>query len=132
MIYKDGAIKGALRAISQKKIVGILVDQHISKHLSVDVDFFKHKATHTPIASLLSRKVGIDLIPAFISTQNYKRYKIKIYQPIKSIKSENQTEDIKQMTQAQANIIEQVITENQNQWFWMHKRWKGFYKDLYL
>lgn len=132
MIYKDGAIKGALRAISQKKIVGILVDQHISKHLSVDVDFFNHKATHTPIASLLSRKVGIDLIPAFISTQNYKRYKIKIYPPIKSIKSTNQEEDLKILTQQQSNIIQQVIIANPNQWFWMHKRWKGFYKDLYL
>ncbi len=126
MVYKKGAMKGCIKALSQNKAVGILVDQAISPNQSITVNFFNHPATHTPLASILSRKFDIDLIPAFISTKDYKHYHVKIYDPIKSIKSENQEEDLAKMTQAQANIMEKVIRENPKEWFWMHKRWKHF------
>jgi len=131
MIYKKGAMKGCIKAITQKKTIGILVDQHLSLSQSINVDFFNHKVTHTPIASILSRKFGIDLIPTYISTDNYENYTVKIYPPIKSLKTENQEEDLAKLTQAQANIMEKVIRAYPNQWFWMHKRWKAFYKEIY-
>ena len=131
MVYKKGAMKGCIRAISQKKTVGILVDQHLPLEQSISVDFFNHKVTHTPIASILSRKFGIDLIPAFISTDDYKNYVVKIYEPIKSLKTENQEEDLRLLTIAQANAMETAIKEHPKEWFWMHKRWKEFYKTIY-
>jgi len=126
MVYKKGAMKGCIRALGQNKAVGILIDQALPKEQSVNVKLFKEDATHTPIASILSRKFGIDLIPAFISTDDYKNYHVKIYEPIESIKTENQEEDLATLTQAQAHVIESVIKENPREWFWMHKRWKGF------
>ena len=130
MVYKKGAMKGCIRAISKKKIVGILTDQHLPLEQSIVVDFFNHKVTHTPIASILGRKFGIDLIPAFISTNDYENYTVTIYPPIKSLKTKNQEEDLKSMTKAQAKVLEEVIKENPKQWFWQHKRWKEFYKDI--
>jgi KDO2-lipid IV(A) lauroyltransferase len=131
MVYKKGAMKGCIRAISQKKTVGILVDQHLPLEQSINVNFFNHKVTHTPIASILSRKFGIDLIPAFISTDDYKNYVVKIYEPIKSLKTENQEEDLRLLTIAQANAMETAVREHPKEWFWMHKRWKEFYKTIY-
>jgi len=131
MIYKKGAMKGCIKAIAQKKTIGILVDQHLSLSQSINVDFFNHKVTHTPIASILSRKFGIDLIPAYISTDDYEHYTVKIYSPIKSLKTENQEEDLEKMTIAQAKVLEEVIRAKPNQWFWQHKRWKAFYPKIY-
>jgi KDO2-lipid IV(A) lauroyltransferase len=131
MVYKKGAMKGCIKAIIQKKIVGILIDQHLSPSQSIDVDFFNHKITHTPIASILARKFEIDLIPAFISTEDYQNYKVSIYPPIKHLKTEHQEEDLKQMTQAQSKAMENVIRQQPNQWFWMHKRWRDYYPELY-
>jgi len=132
MVYKKGAMKGCIRAIAKKKTIGILVDQHLPLEQSIVVDFFNHKVTHTPIASILSRKFGVDLIPAFISTDDYEHYTVRIYEPIKSIKTENQEADLETMTIAQAKVMERIIKENPKQWFWMHKRWKEFYKkELY-
>lgn len=128
MVYKKGAMKGCIKAINQGKVVGILTDQSIRKSQSIDVDFFAKKATHTPLASILSRKFGLDMIPAFISTEDYIHYKVKIYEPIHTLKTENQKEDLAILTHAQANIMEQVIRENPKQWFWMHKRWKTFHE----
>jgi len=126
MIYKKGAMKESIKAINKGKTLGILTDQAIRKNQSIDVSFFGAKATHTALASILSRKFNLDLIPAYISTEDYKNYKVTIYPPIKSIKTENQEEDLAILTQLQANVTEDVIRQNPMQWFWMHRRWKGF------
>ena len=131
MVYKKGAMKGCIKAIGQKKIIGILTDQSLSVEQSVDVDFFNYQTTHTPIASILSRKFGLDLIPAFISTDDYMHYTVKIYPAIKTLKSDDQEKDLSLLTQVQANIMEHVIKNNPKQWFWMHKRWKTYNPELY-
>jgi len=126
MVYKQGAMKDTIKAINQGKTLGILTDQAIRKNQSIDVTFFGKKATHTPLASILSRKFGLDLIPAYISTNDYINYKVTIYPPVKSIKTENQEEDLAILTQLQSDAMEDVIRQNPKQWFWMHRRWKGF------
>jgi len=131
MVYKKGAMKGCIKALGQKKAVGILVDQSIRKNQSIEVNFFNHPATHSPLASILSRKFEIDLIPAFISTNDYKNYHVKIYEPIKSIKTENQEEDLSKLTQAQANAMQIAIEAHPKEWFWMHKRWKNTNENIY-
>ena len=128
MVYKRGALKGCIDAIRDQKIVGILTDQHIRRNQSIDVTFFGHKATHTPLASILSRKFGLDMIPAFIHTEDYKHYKVTIYDPIQTRKTDNQEEDLAILTQAQSDMMERVIRQDPRQWFWMHNRWKGFEK----
>ena len=124
MVYKKGAMKGCIKAINQGKNIWILMDQRIRKNQSITVDFFGVKATHTPLASMLSRKFGLDMIPVFISTEDYNHYKVKIYEPIKALKTNDAEKDLAVLTQAQADIMEQVIKEDTKQWFWMHKRWK--------
>ena len=131
MVYKKGAMKGCIKALSQNKAIGILVDQSIKPSQSVEVDFFGHPVTHTPLASILSRKFDIDLIPAFISTDDYIHYHVKIYEPIKSIKTENQEEDLAKLTQAQADAMKIAIKTHPKEWFWMHKRWKHTSDNLY-
>ena len=131
MVYKKGAMKGCIKALGQNKAVGILTDQSIRQNQSIEVNFFDHPVTHTPLASILSRKFGIDLIPAFISTDDYINYHVKIYEPIKSIKTENQEEDLRTLTQAQAHVMASVIKENPREWFWMHKRWKNTVENIY-
>jgi len=126
MVYKKGAMKGCIKSINQGKVVGILTDQAIRKNQSINVRFFERQATHTPLASILSRKFGLDMIPAYIHTDDYKSYTVKIETAIKTCKTENQEEDLAILTQQQADITEEIIKCDPKQWFWMHKRWKGF------
>jgi KDO2-lipid IV(A) lauroyltransferase len=125
MIYKKGALKEAMRIIKEQKVLGVLTDQAIRSNQSIDVTFFNHPATHTPLASILSRKFALDLIPAYIHTDDYQHYTITIYSPIPTQKSHNQTQDLLHLTQAQASMMERIIRDDPKQWFWMHRRWKG-------
>ena len=131
MVYKKGAMKGCMRALKEGKSIGILVDQSIRVDQSIEVNFFNHPATHTPLASILSRKFELDLVPAFISTNDYINYHIKIYEPIKSIKTEHHEEDLAQLTQAQADAMQRAIEAHPKEWFWMHKRWKNTVEGVY-
>jgi len=132
MVYRKGAIKNLLKALKRGKFVGLLLDQHLGeKQGGIAVDFFNHKALHSPSASLIARSLDTLLIPAFIHTKDYKKYRVTFYKPIDVLKTEDKKRDIQNMTQAQALATQRVIENDPDQWFWVHKRWKGFYPEIY-
>ncbi len=132
MIYRKGAMKGLLRALKQNKIVGVLLDQHLGKKQGgVEVNFFNKKAFQSPVASILARNFNAIVIPTFISTNDYKNYIVIFYNPLPTIKTSNREEDILKMTQAQSDIMQEVISNRSKEWFWVHRRWKGFYPEIY-
>jgi KDO2-lipid IV(A) lauroyltransferase len=131
MVYKRGAMKGCIKALNSDKAVGILIDQSLPLAQGVEVEFFGHRATHTSLASILARRYESDLIPVFIHTNDYIHYHTTIYPPLAYQKSDNLEADILAMTQAQADMMESIIKEDPKQWFWQHKRWKVFYKEMY-
>ena len=132
MVYRKGAMKGLLKALKNGKAVGLLLDQHLGvKQGGVEVEFFGHKVLHSPSASVIARNFEVAVIPAYISTDDYQNYTITFYQPLPFIKTEDKEADILSMTQAQAKVMEDVIRAKPNEWFWVHKRWKGFYPEIY-
>ena len=132
MIYRQGAIKHAINALKHDSAVGLLLDQHLGMQKGgIEVNFFNHKVYQSPAASVLGRLTDAAIIPLFISTNDYKKYTLTFYPALPIIKTAQKEDDIKQMTQAQSDIIEKVIRNKPNEWFWVHKRWKGFYPELY-
>ncbi|MFT7880591.1 MAG: lipid A biosynthesis lauroyl acyltransferase [Sulfurimonas sp.] len=132
MQYRKGAMKGMIKALKNGKAVGLLLDQSLGeKQGGIKVDFFEKSAGHSPAASILSRTLGATVIPAFISTDDYQNYTVTFYEPLPIIKTEDKDEDIRLMTQAQADITQKVIEEKPDEWFWVHKRWKTYDQDLY-
>ncbi len=47
-----------------------------------------------------------------------------IHQPFEILKTENEKQDIKNITLKINKIIEKMIIENPKQWLWSHNRWK--------
>ena len=131
MVYKRGAMKGCIHALNNAKSIGILIDQSLPKAQGIKVDFFAKSVSHTTLASILARRYETAMIPVFIHTNDYKQYHVKIYPKIDFKKSNDQEDDILKMTQLQADIMEEVIRSDPKQWFWMHKRWKAYYPELY-
>ncbi|RDU59600.1 lipid A biosynthesis lauroyl acyltransferase [Helicobacter marmotae] len=132
-IDKRGAFKHLLKLYSKDNAVaGILVDQNISENEGVWIEFFGKRATHTTIASVLSRRFGVGIVPLIISiNEDYKSFEVRYYPPIYCTKSKDSIADILEATQAQANVIENVIRNKPKDWFWFHKRWKSAYRDIY-
>lgn len=132
-IDKKGAFKHLLKLYSgENPLAGILVDQNISENEGIWIEFFGKKATHTTIASVISRRFGVGIVPVMIGIgKGYRDFEVRFYPPIYCQKTEESTADILQATQAQANVIEAAIKAKPQDWFWFHKRWKSAYKSLY-
>ncbi len=130
MVDKKGASKELVKALKAKRAVGVLIDQSISLNHGIEVSFFGKRATQTSITSILAKKFDALIIPTFVFSQDEK-YDLKFYEPIEADKNLDYDTDIQRLSQMQSDIIEKVIREKPNEWFWFHKRWKVFYPELY-
>ena len=130
MLEKKVAAKGMIKAFKQKQNVAVAIDQHMRK--GVEIEFFDKKVTVTDATARLAIKFEALIIPVFAEMNDFRDYTIKVYEAIDPLKVEFKSEDkIKELTQLQSNIIEKQIKEFPSLWFWQHKKWKNFYKDLY-
>ena len=131
MLDKQGAMKGMIKALKQGRILGLLVDQNTAEKEGVVVDFFEKKARQSHSTAILSRKFGAVIIPVFITTDDYKNYKITFYDKITPVKSEDINKDILELTQKQSDAMEKAIRNKPDEWFWFHKKWKNQYEEIY-
>ncbi|NVJ54143.1 MAG: lipid A biosynthesis acyltransferase [Campylobacteraceae bacterium] len=130
MLEKKVAAKGMLKAFKQGQNVAVAIDQHIKN--GVEINFFGKKAMATDSTARLALKFDAVIIPIFAIMNDFRDYTIKVYDAIDPLEIEFKSEDkIKELTQLQNDVIETQIKSKTTQWFWQHKRWKKFYKDLY-
>ena len=128
MLEKKDAARGLVKALKDDRIIGLVIDQHNST--GIEVDFFGHKVLQTDSSSKLAVKFDAVIIPLFFQRTSFGKYDAIFYDAIeaKDYPKENQIQDL---TQAQANIIEQQIRKEPSQWFWQHKRFKVFHNEIY-
>ena len=99
---------------------------------------------HNHAASVFASKSGAIIIPAFIERNENKdkskdnskddSFKIVFYEPIDmQVLSQNHSKEgaIKLATQAQSDATAAQISKKPDEYFWMHKKFKCFYKDSY-
>ncbi|GAA7580619.1 lipid A biosynthesis lauroyl acyltransferase [Helicobacter pylori] len=132
-VNKVGAMKELIKMYNQGNgLVGILVDQNVAPKDGVVVKFFNKDATHTTIASILSRRYNIDIQPVFIDfNDDYSHYTATYYESIRSQITDNAESDILECTQAQASLCEEVIRNHPESYFWFHRRFKSTHPEIY-
>jgi len=131
IIFRNGAVRKLVKALIQKEVISLIIDQNINSKEGTEVDFLGKKANQTSTSAILSRKFNAYIVPLGIFNQKNYKYKIKIYESIKPIKTNNKENDIKELSQLQANAISDIINEDKKQWFWAHKRFKSHHKGIY-
>ncbi len=117
--------KGArriLKSLQEQRVVGILLDQHISPPGSVVTEFFGRKAYTTSAITTLAMKYQIPIVPLFCLRQKDNRY--KVWAEPMLILSDDGKDSLAENTQNLTDIIEVAIRKDVTQWFWMHKRWR--------
>ncbi len=130
MLDKKVAAKGMLKAFKNDNFVAVAIDQHTK--YGVKINFFDKEVMATDVTARLALKFDAVIIPVFAVLNDFRDYDIKIYDALDVRNIDFKTDDkIKELTQIQANVIEKQIINKPELWFWQHKRWKKFYKNLY-
>ena len=132
IIDKHKATLPLVKTLKKGKIVGIVTDQNTSQKEGILVDFFGKKVRQTPIASYLSLKLGIKIIPVSTHyTPDYSKCIITCLEPIQYTNTQDFEGDIQALTQIQSDILEKIIRENPKEWLWFHKKFKNQYPQIY-
>jgi len=128
MLTKRDASRGLVKAIKNDRILGFVIDQH--NGLGIDVEFLGHKVKQADSSSRLALKFDALIIPLFFTMQGFGKYEARFYDPIDP-RNFTQNNNITAISQAQADIMGQHILKYPDQWFWQHKRFKEYHKEIY-
>ena len=94
IIFRSGALKKLVKAMMKNETISLLIDQNINSKEGEEVEFLGKKAYQTSSSASLARKFDAYIVPLAIFNQDDYTYKIKIYDPIIPIKTDNEKDDI--------------------------------------
>lgn len=98
-------------------MVGMMIDQHMPK--GEDLTFFGQTARTALSAAELALKYDLLLVPVnAIRQPDGISFRIVVEPPVAR-------GDARQMTQALNDSLERLVRDYPEQWFWIHRRWRG-------
>ena len=130
-VERHGATRGILKQLRSGKAIAILIDTNVKKNEAISVDFLNHPVSQIKTTAYFARKFDAALIPALIHTDDDKNYTIKFYDEIIPPKTDDADEDIRISTQMQTEWLSKEILKNPKPWFWLHRRFKADYPEIY-
>jgi KDO2-lipid IV(A) lauroyltransferase len=130
IVTKKGAMSEMRRALRRGETVAFLVDQSRRKE-SVDVNFFGHRVPATPAAAFLGLRCKSPILLIFCVREASGQLTFHVGEPLNLKWSGDLRADVQANTQLITDALERMIRRYPDQWFWVHKRWKKYYPQLY-
>lgn len=112
-----------MRAMKQNRMIGILIDQKYNEGLKAG--FFGHPAMTNPIFVKLCQRFKCPLVPVRNTRKNGCRFELEICEPIPVFDDMGNPRDILDVIEDSHRLLESWISENPDQWMWLHRRWKS-------
>lgn len=107
-------------------LVGLLMDQGATGRDGVFVDFFGHLAGSSAALALLASRFRVPVHPVYVVRDPTGiGNTVHIGPEIPVLRTGRKRSDILENTQRFQKVLEGIIREHPEQWFWMHRRWKG-------
>jgi KDO2-lipid IV(A) lauroyltransferase len=113
-----------MELLKENQIIGILSDQNVAAYEGIFVDFFGRPACTGVGLSVMAMRSGAPVMAIFPARQKSGKYKVIVRPAIEAVCTDNYEADLMVNTQRFTKIIEEVIREYPDQWFWFHQRWK--------
>ena len=130
-LEKTNVLKPLIKLIKDKKASGILIDTRMNKREGVDVEFMGKTISQTATPAYLARKFNAAIIPVTMRTDDDENYTLMIFDEIPVEKTDDEKADILKATQLQADWLTSLIRKEPKFWFWLHRRFKGEYPEIY-
>ncbi len=124
VIFTEKAGRKVIQALSRNRLVGILIDQRAKRSEGVWVDFFGKKAPTTPSLAVLAMRTGVPVIPVFMVRDGFEKHRVLIQRPLEIVQSGDVKKDVETNTQRINQVLESVVRQFPDQWFWVHRRWE--------
>jgi KDO2-lipid IV(A) lauroyltransferase len=130
ILYKKDSLAEMTKILRQGGVLAILMDMARRKD-GVDVRFFGKKATATPAVAMLALRCRTPVMPVFCIREPDGRLGIHAGPAVEMRRSRDLRADLVENTQRITDVVERVVREHPEQWFWLMRRWKEHYPHLY-
>jgi Kdo2-lipid IVA lauroyltransferase/acyltransferase len=130
-LEKSNVIKPLIKLVKNKEASGILIDTAINQREGVEIDFLGKRVHQSATPAYLARKYNAAIIPATIKTDDEENYILTFFDEIVVQRSDDEKEDIKRATELQADWLTKLIFDEPKFWFWIHRRFKSNYPQIY-
>ncbi len=130
-VERHGATKGMLKQMRSGGAIAILIDTNVNSKESIIVDFLGKPIGQIQTTAYFARKFDASLIPVLVHTDDDENYTIEFSEEIIPPKTDNATEDIRISTQMQTEWLTKEIFKSPEPWFWLHRRFKEEYPEIY-
>ena len=122
---KFSAARSMVRILRSGQMLGLLVDLNTLDDEGLFVDFFGVPASTNFIMPKIAVRLGLPVLPVFAPwDEKLKKYRLIINPPLPMESTGNQDDDVRRLTEAVTNAVEQHVRQYPEQWLWVHKRWK--------
>ncbi|MFH1081581.1 MAG: lysophospholipid acyltransferase family protein [Pseudomonadota bacterium] len=124
LIPKGGSGKRIMTLLKENHAIAILSDQNVAAREGVFVDFFGRPACTGVGLAVLALRSGAPVLPMFMARQKSGKYKLILKPLVEVSQSGDYERDLMENTQRFTKVVEDVVREYPDQWFWIHQRWK--------
>lgn len=111
-----------MRAMKQNHMIGILIDQKYNE--GVEASFFGQPAMTNPIFVKLCQRFKCPLVPVRTTRLRGCNFELEICDPIEVFDEQGQPRSLEDVIEEAHHLLESWISENPEQWIWLHRRWK--------
>lgn len=121
---KTQSARQMFRVLKKGELLGILADLNVQEKEGVFVDFFGIPASTTTGIAKLALATNAAVLPAFaVWNEAKQKYIVHLEPAVEYQKTEDAERDVKNLTQAVTNVVEEYVRKYPEQWLWIHKRW---------
>lgn len=123
---REVCVSQSLKALRDKELLVVLLDQNTGSKSGVYVNFFGQKAGTATGPIVFAMRTGAPFLPIFTLRENDSdKYTLIIEKHFYLEQKATDQETVQYNVQKITNIIEGYIRKYPTEWGWMHRRWKS-------
>lgn len=122
-VIHRGNVRGLLRALKERRLIGFLIDQDTGSN-GVFVPFFDREAWTQAGPAMLARRTEAPLLPIFIARGKDGRFTVRVEPEIPVARTADPGKDVREAVWRYTRAVEGAVRAHPDQWVWMHERWK--------
>jgi len=130
-LEKSNVVRPLVKLVKNGAGSGILIDTGINKREGLKVEFMGKYVHQTSTPAYLARKFNAAIIPVIMTSGDEENYTLEFFDEIPVQHTEDEQADILNATQLQADWLTKLITDEPKFWFWIHRRFKSDYPEIY-
>jgi KDO2-lipid IV(A) lauroyltransferase len=125
LFRKQGAARSVLRALKERQLVVLPLDQNQSRRAGIFVDFFGLPANTNDGLARIALRTGAPIYPAFLLREGTSAHHRIVFLPRVEIASmADRDSAARELTQRCTAVLESMIRMHPDHWLWTHKRWR--------